>query len=227
MSVFVRINRSQDSEYHTQRNNEEIPFSACNTTAYVMAAKQAGIEIPNVPDGTQPEDYFTRHMLSGTMYSRMIERFPWTYTNKGGELQYRHRPSEIHELLAEGFNELVGKQVAKFYLDKPWADLIWAVVKGYGVVLSGTFPYRGGTLNHVVSLAGFTTSQSGIEKLSSIRDVDPAAVTEWEIDDPFGDVHTDYRDHHGNNVKVTPEQWCAWMKVVGSPDENWAHIIRK
>lgn len=225
MSVFVTINRSRDSEYHTQRNNKEIPFSSCNTTAYVMAAKQAGIEITAVPDGTQPEDYFTRHMLTEAKFDEMARRFPWSYVDKGKDgFEWLYKPNMIHEMLAEGFNELVGYKAANFDTHRSLETLAGAIVAGNGVVLSGKFPYRGGVLNHIVSLAGFVTSQADVEQKRV--SVDTGQITEWIIDDSFGNPLTDYTDHCGNNVHLTREQFNGWLKRQGDVNAKWAHIIR-
>lgn len=222
MVALTTINRSRDSDYHTQRNNRRYPHAACNVTAYVMAAKQAGIQIAH-PEDVQPEDFFMQYLRTEDFYRRIRGRYPWAFeTLADGSVRYFYQPNEIHELLAEGFNELAGRTVARFTTEATRADLALAILDGAGVVVSGSFPYRGGYLNHVVSLAGFRTNQRNLA-----GDLDPAEIAQWIIDDPYGDFHTDYHDHRGNNVTITVSEWREILKPRRRLNHKWAHIIRR
>jgi hypothetical protein len=206
------INRSKDSEFHTQRNNKKYPMEACNVTSYVMAGKQAGI-LFDTPDGVQPEDWLFTYMNTPEYYERMQREHPWSWERMpNGRVKYHYRPNEIHAMLAEAFNELVGRDVATFYEAGRPSGLIAAYVRaGCGVVLSGRFPYRGGTIGHIVSLAGYS--------------FDGDEIIEWIIDDPFGDYHTDYTDHRGNNVPVDTDDFRQIFRPPGS-DTKMCHVIR-
>ncbi len=216
----MTINVSRDSEYHTQRNNRKYPHSACNVTSYVMAGKNAGHVIPGVPTGVQDEDYFMEYMRSPRMYEQLRDEFAWAFeTQPDGTFNYFYPPSEIHVLLAQGFNELIGRDVARFSTNVMRGEIIQTLLNGGGIVLSGRFPYRGKSIGHMVSLAGFRTHQNRSVK------IDPLSVQEWIIDDPYGDHRTSYTNHRGNDVPLTPFQWQTYLKIQEDMDSKFAHLI--
>ena len=84
--------------------------------------------------------------------------------------------------------------------------------KGGGVVLSGEFRLKKRNLHHIVSLAGFVTD--GNED-----------VTQFIIDDPYGDFRTDYHDQHGNNILITRDEFVVIFKPTGVETVKWAHLV--
>lgn len=199
------IQRSRPSDYHSQRNNTLIPHASCNTTAMVMALKQAGYLLP-FPSDVQPEDYLTEFLLSERSYATMYTLAPWAFDRSSGEPLYR--PNEVHVMLRWAVNTLLGGAVDSFATTWIIEDLCRMVGAGAGVVVSGVFPSEGGELNHMVSLAGYAEDMSA-----------------FLIDDPYGDFHTGYRDYHGNDVVVTREEMLRIFKVQNSR-RTWAHVIR-
>jgi len=72
-----------------------------------------------------------------------------------------------------------------------------------GVDLSGEFRLKNGDLHHIVSLAGFITDEN-------------EDITHFIIDDPYGNFRTDYQDQHGNNIKITRDEFMVVFKPGGN-----------
>lgn len=192
------INYSKDIPYHSQRNNKKIPHSACNTTSMIMALKQAGYKC-NFGKG-QPEDILTNLLLS-PKYWNMMNKLNPNLKNQG------YRPNEIHACLCAAANEIIEHTIVCFSTETPVSRIKHHLTDGGGVVLSGKFTLSDGSvLNHIVSLAGF--GDDG-----------------FIIDDPYGDFRTDYKDHRGNDIFITNDEFFTIFK--GSEVSKWAHLITK
>lgn len=209
---MILINRSVDSEYHTQRNNARIPYSSCNTTAMIMALKQANIVLPDVGD-KQPEDALSELLQTDEAYEMMRELAPWAYDAVTDVPIYL--PQQVHMTLAWGTNKFVGADVATFTTSAHHSDLRCAIDEYEGVVLSGRFPMSNGTdLGHIVSLAGYSHNydEKGFD-------------WSWIIDDPYGDWHTRYRSHRGNNILFSHNEFERIFSR--GPDVHYAHFVRR
>lgn len=192
------INYSKNIPYHTQRNNQKIPHSTCNTTSMIMALKQAGHSC-FFGEG-QPEDILTELLLT-EKYWNMMDKLNPNYRKDG------YRPNEIHDCLCAATNEIIGKTVDYFSTETLVLRIKNHLSDGGGVVLSGKFSLSNGkVLNHIVSLAGY--GEDG-----------------FIIDDPYGNFRTDYKDHKGNDIFITNDEFFTIFK--GSEDYKWAHLIAK
>ena len=192
------INYSKDIPYHSQRNNEVIPHSSCNSTSMVMALKQAGHSC-YWGDG-QPEDILTKLLLT-PKYWQMMNRLNPKLKGMG------YRPNEVHACLCAAANELIGKTAVVFSTKTPIDKIKKHLKNGGGVVLSGVFRLpNGNVLNHIVSLAGY--GDKG-----------------YLIDDPYGNYKANYTDHRGNDVFVTHEEFNNIFK--GDQLAKWAHLVSK
>lgn len=191
-------NYSKGIPYHSQRNNEVIPFSSCNSTSMIMALKQAGYDC-NFGEG-QPEDILTTLLLTEKYWQMMDSLNPRL---RGQD----YRPNEIHGCLSAAANELLGDSIVKFSTTTPINKIKDCLVDGGGAVLSGRFKLSNGkTLNHIVSLAGFGSNG-------------------YIIDDPFGNWKTDYIDHRGNDIMLTNDEFLTVFK--GTYASKWAHLIKR
>ena len=216
---MISIDKSIGKLWRTQRDNTWKPHGACNVTSYLMAADQAGIECPG------DEDDFLAFMNRPHWFREIGKRFPWAYESGPSYSKYLYPPEQIHELLAEGFGQWThGAGIAVFDFCRTRRELMIEILTGAGVVLSGKFPYRGGrSINHIVSLAGFETKQDDVAEISH-GEIGPDRITNWIIDDPYGDYRTEYESHDGNGVKVSPEDFTRIFKGLG-PGCRWAHIL--
>ncbi len=204
------VNYSRDSEYHSQRNNALIPHSSCNATSMIMALKQAGAKLPEsrFPSNRQPEDVLTAFLQSDLAAEKSRRLAPWAYDRITGESITP--PHEIHCVMTWAVNHLMGRDIVSFREDWSLDDLVKALDRGCGVVVSGKFPYQGGTIDHVVSLAGYMKHQNRIDTLL--------------IDDPYGDYQTGYRSHRGNDIPLPVARAREILKPTGK-DLFWASII--
>jgi hypothetical protein len=199
----MRKNYSTDSEYHSQRNNAIVPYASCNTTAMVMALKQAGWSMPLFdPEHPQPEDDLSAFLRTDEAKRKQQEIAPWSVG--------AYPPQEVHACLEWGVNAWLGGTADAFTMRATHDELIAALVGGGGVVLSGRFPLSNGELGHIVSLAGYYSEGE--------LDHDDG----WIIDDPYGIWHTDYRDPHGNDISVSDYDF---NKIFCKARGYWAHMI--
>lgn len=209
------FNFSIDNDYHSQRNNKVIPFSSCNTTSMVMALKQAGLMFHH-PASEQPEDYLTSFLLSPRAMEQMEILAPWAIDNEGRAI---FPPNQVHVMLEWAVNTLMGKRACRFTTNGTVKDIIGHLMRGGGVVVSGVFLVEDRELGHIVSVAGFMSSQDEIQP-----GADLSAITHIIIDDPYGDYTTGYRDHRGNNILMTLSEFVNIFHARGSY-KKWAHFV--
>jgi len=215
--MYKEYNFSTDINYHTQRNNKKIPLRACNTTSAIMAMKQAGIEYTVLP-GMQDEDYLTMLLETEEAYELQANFYAWSVGI--------YRPQEVHGILEWGINKLAGKKVDRFKTNASIEELIFFLIRGRGIMLSGTFDLPNGKeLHHIVSLAGFKSSQPGILSSQTSGSIDISSISEVIIDDPYGDYRTEYINHHGNNVALSISDFNFIFKKQGDLHNKWAHVI--
>ncbi len=135
---------------------------------------------------------------------------PWFFDRETGTATVA--PNEVHQMLEWGVNTLLKRQVDRFSTGVSIETIIAYLKEGGGVVLSGEFRLKNRNLHHIVSLAGFVTERQ-------------EDVTHFIIDDPFGDFRTDYADHHGNNIRITRDEFVGIFKPGGDDGIKWAHLI--
>ena len=197
-------NYSRGIPYHSQRNNQVVPFASCNTTSAIMALKQAHIPIIEFED-EQPEDSLSRILETEEAWRKMKQLAPWSYDKWGKPI---YRPQEVHVCLEWGINLYVGESVDTFCSNLVLQDLVSNLDLGFGIVLSGVFPVESGELHHMVSLAGYVEEEG--------------SLSHYIIDDPYGNWHTAYTDHRGNDVRLTRDQF---VEIFDRHGKYWAHMI--
>ena len=217
---MIIFNYSKESDYHTQRNNKLIPFSSCNTTAMVMAMKQASVKMFNHEYHEQEEDALTDFLLSEESYEKMKELAPWAYDKNGAVI---YPPNQVHAMLEWAVNYLTNSNTVRFTTQSTFMQIITHIMKGGGVVLSGLFPLGDRHLGHIVSLAGFITSQADITP----ERIDTRKITQVIIDDPYGDYRTNYADHRGNDILMPVNEFKDIFNERGSMTRKWAHFVGK
>lgn len=201
----MTVNYSKGSDYHTQRNNRVVPWSSCNTTAAIMALKQAGYGMPRHSED-QPEDALTNYLRRPEAYQAMQRLAPWAFDLKNNMPIYP--PQEVHAVLEWGVNSWIGHDADRFTTRATAADLLGYLDTNGGVMLSGRFPMPGGEMGHIVSLAGYILAGE--------------QLTHWIIDDPYGDWHTNYSSAKGNDIAIDASEF---EEIFERPGGIWAHLI--
>ena len=209
----ITINISKDPDYHTQIDNKYVPLTSCNTTSFGMALVNSGIKVPNIPEGMQLEDYFTKFLRSKEAYDYQKKYHSWSVKDWA--------PQEVHAVLSWAINKLVGKKVTEFHNTIDTRILLFKLLQDKSSVLSGKF----NGLGHIVCLSGFVTTQQNIRKIKSHKEIDLEKVTQFIIDDPYGNYKDNYKDHYnGNNIYMPKEDWLKILTKSNSWDKR-AHII--
>jgi len=222
-------NFSKDSNYHTQINNKEIPYSACNVTSEAMGLIQASYN-PTIPEGWQLEDYLMSQLLVAdethiiSYKADAIEyakkAVPWNF-NEDGTVKYAL--NEVAVMIDWAANKVIGREVSFFKSNSSVIEMVQKVFSGYGVILSGVYTLSNGKqLSHITSLAGFISNHPFDQ--GSISTVTMDDITHMIIDDPYGNFYTNYTDHHGNNIQMPIKDFMEIQQECGK-STKWAHFI--
>lgn len=214
----ILINKSKDKDYNKQRDNKTYPVETCGPTSMAMALVQAGYTYW-LKEGKDPADVITERLTREEAYKRMYDILNTKETN--------WKPFNIHAVLTWGVNELIGGEVSRFKTNWSLKEILFNVLQGGGAVLPGDFVLEDGReLGHIVSLAGFTTTQKNIEEIKDHVEIDLEQVKEFIIDDPYGNYLKDYNSHHGNNIHFDKETFNRVFRPNNKLERKWAHLIK-
>jgi hypothetical protein len=205
------INISRPEDYYSQRNNEIRGSSACNATSAAMFIETSGIK-PFKPADMSLDDFIMATLLSKEGYEKMFAVAPGFYPV--------YPPNEVHACLSWAINRICEKEVTKFIFDATMKQILFSVIKGKPVILSGRFS----GLDHIVLLVGFETSQEDVKEVASPEDIQFNRVTSFFIDDPWGDPNTNYKSHSGDDIKMSAYNFMNSIKPIATPNAKWAHF---
>ena len=209
-------NNSKNKPYYTQRNNKLKPNVACNVTAMIAALVAAGWDVEKLATEqyAQPEDALMHFILADARVDAC-----WKKVDPAGH----YAPNEWHSVLAFGTNlflrerGLIGKDEADAVEWGEWrskSQIVNAIKDGGAAVLSGLFTAEGKkTIGHVVACVGF-------------REDDEGNLSHFILDDSWGDYRTEYRDHNGNDIKMTIADFNSKIRHCGA-DNKMAHLVRR
>ena len=185
---------------------------ACMPTAFIMALKAEGIYVVEAgkvpqpsggypffvhPVGMQPEDYLMV-LLRSEWGIELRNQYAWAKRD-------HVNPNEVHAVISEAVNKIIGMKVTKFSTGGTVKDIKDEIGAKHPVVVSGSFTGSG----HAVAVVGYRyvnvpTATGEIHK-----------ITDFIIDDPYGNMHTRYVDRRGNDVKISVKQfdrlWGGFM----------------
>ncbi len=211
----MKKNNSENKPYYTQRNNKLKPNGACNVTSMVAALSAAGWDVDKLAtkEYPQPEDALMHFILA----DKVVDSY-WRKIDPAG----RYAPNEWHPVLAYGTNRymrqcgLLGiEETAVEWREDRKLEVVQETLKNGGsAVLSGIFTAEGKkTIGHVVACVGFKTDDAG-------------KITHFILDDSWGNYHTEYSDHNGNDVEMPLEDFKTMIRHCNM-DVKMAHLIRK
>ena len=211
----MKENNSENKPYYTQRNNKLKPNGACNVTSMIAALSAAGWDVDKLAtkEYPQPEDALMHFILA----DKVVDSY-WRKIDPAG----RYAPNEWHPVLAYGTNRymrqcgLLGiEETAVEWREDRKLEVVQETLKNGGsAVLSGIFTAEGKkTIGHVVACVGFKTDDAG-------------KITHFILDDSWGNYHTEYSDHNGNDVEMPLEDFKTMIRHCNM-DVKMAHLIRK
>lgn len=211
----MKKNNSENKPYYTQRNNKLKPNGACNVTSMIAALSAAGWDVGKLStkEYPQPEDALMHFILA----DKVVDSY-WRKIDPAG----RYAPNEWHPVLAYGTNRymrqcgLLGiEETAVEWREDRKLEVVQETLKNGGsAVLSGIFTAEGKkTIGHVVACVGFKTDDAG-------------KITHFILDDSWGNYHTEYSDHNGNDVEMPLEDFKTMIRHCNM-DVKMAHLIRK
>ncbi len=203
----MKKNNSENKAYYSQRNNKIDPSGACNVTAMVQALVTAGWPLPK-GEHKQPED----NLILFIRNDKEILR-EWKKIDPKG----KYPPNQWHALLCLGTNRwliengVIGKRLIEFKTDVSLADFKDVIFKGGAAVFSGRFKTPTGTIGHIVAGVGVIASED---------------MTNIIIDDPWGDFHSLYKLHDGNDVLMSEKEFLSLLRPLNEK-KKMAHIVPK
>ena len=209
---MFEVNLSRDSDYCTQINNPLLALETCGPTAAPMALEAAHIYYPKT-EGVQPEGEITKLLLTDEAWDKFKRE------HKGAH-DAGLKPFNVSPMLAWGINKFVGKTVDRFITTGTLQMMIWHLLNGRPLIMSGSFTKSG----HFVAVMGFYTRQHR-EYITNALAVDLCRIDYIIVDDPYGNWHTDYRDHRGNNVHFTLQEFNRLTNESNRDGHKWMHII--
>lgn len=209
---MVTINVSTGYINSTQNNNRIIPNEACAPTSGAMFLNYSKVDYFS-PKGVQPEDYIMATLNGKFGYDKLLEIAPQLYPD--------YAPNEVHGCLEWCLSEIVGRKISHFSTSWTTAELLFSLVKGKPVIISGKLA----GLNHVVILVGFKTTQENIKEIQSPNDINLGLVESVSFDDPYGDPRSGKYDRtvSGNDLKIELNYFYNNFKPLKS-DLKWGHM---
>ena len=207
---MITINLSNKNDYYTQRNNTFYPAGSCNTTSMIVGLLTSNVMFDSPPD-MQPEDYLTEILSTAEAWKKMDEIAPWA--RKQG-----YEPRHVHVCLEWAVNKkLVFYDVVQFRMNVSMKQIVESILKGSSVVVNGGFTNYG----HIVTIVGIKTHQDNIRHES----IDMSKIESFIIDDPYGNYHTGYKDHHGNDIEFSFMELNKLLYAQGDSENKWAHVF--
>jgi hypothetical protein len=206
----------------------------------VMALDYAGWIFPK-GEYEQPEDNLCSFIFNNKDVLAEYKRaMPVLYEQfiKGEKGAYT--PNEVHAVLAYGANKWLGASKAVQFSDHRKITDIFRQIITYNLpaVVSGSFPYKNGfnketVLNHINVLAGleYLVSDVSIDNPDTPpveEDFLKAAPSKVIIDDPYGDVYSNFSEpSNRNDIKMPYADFIKWYKPVNDRGYKMAHFVSK
>ena len=211
----MKKNNSENKPYYTQRNNKLKPNGSCNVTSMIAALSAAGWDVDKLAtkEYPQPEDALMHFILA----DKRVDSY-WRKIDVTGN----YPPNEWHPVLAYGTNLYLrecgliefGESAVQWGERRTFAEIQKTLEAGGAAVLSGVFTAEGKkTIGHVVACVGYKADDKG-------------NITHFILDDSWGDYHTEYAEHNGNDIEMSVEDFRAMIRSCNQ-DCKMAHIVRK
>ena len=115
------------------------------------------------------------------------------------------------------------RKVDTFKLDATMEEILYTVgINKCAVNVNGRFTNFG----HIVTVVGFSTEQNDLEMVEASEQIELNKIKSIIIDDPYGNWHSGYKDHRGNDVSFSLQQF-DWLTKEYNQNRKWAHIFSK
>jgi len=200
----ITIETLKADDYWTQRKNSGSPLVECQVTSAANWLNAQGI-YPDTNGKRLPD--FIDDLCQSDHARAMAAAERWS-----------GNPRELHSVLKWAIDTAAGRELDDFQTQVPMRQIVFDVAHRKPVIVAGTFgPYQ-----HVVCWSGLVTAQSDIEQTEEIAQVDLSLVVSARIADPFGNLHTDYRDAQGYGCLFTMAELTQILHAEGS-NLKWAH----
>jgi len=209
---MFQINLSKDGDYYTQLNNTVYPLEACGPTSAANCLATIGMD--KIPGDGSLDDRIMAKLRSSEAYNLMAQITPWAIK--------RYEPNEVHLMLQWAVNKLVGKNVDRFTEYGTLEYCAFNIAACRPLIMSGSFT-RGG---HMVAVVGFTSFQHESDFKDEMK-IDFDLLSEFIVDDSYGNYFTHYQDHRGNNIKFSVDLFNKLTNISGRNGQKHMHVFNK
>ena len=80
---------------------------------------------------------------------------------------------------------------------------------------------------HLVTVVGFEYPGPDLSEADSPARLDLSVVSRIIIDDPWGDIHSGYKNHDGNDVSLSVAEFDRLTREYSNPGRKWAHLFSR
>lgn len=219
----------RNSKYIFSKGNNVINWAdLCNVHAYTdfLEIVKADIDNNKYAEFSRLPDKLAKHLCESKDVDDYYKSFAYSYWedwDKGKSDSYS--PCEVHGVLCFGVNNFIGKTISKFDANYKIENIIYDIaIRNKPVITSGK--YCG--MNHVVCLVGAAWEKDKIESsLSNTakfeKFIKKTAPDYMIIDDPWGDMTTNYSSKIGNDCFVEWDDFISNTKPLNNKEVKYAH----
>lgn len=214
----ITINNSKAEKFHKQTNNDRSPFVTCFPSSMINAAETVRVIFPEEPAKTS---YYTQEE---DQYDWFLHTDP-DVVNFWNQPQYKHLldvgsdPREIWDVEHYAFNKWVGHDVCKLTYNLTVEKILEVINNGGAVVTSGIF----NNLRHLVCIVGYIANrvEGNLDKTAK----DASQITDFIVDDSYGNPHTGYKPVgvNGNDVVWDKNEFLDRIRKDGG--KYWGIIF--
>jgi len=202
------INNSHGFDNWSQRKNLNEPFATCNVTACINAAQSSGHDVMACRKGLadRPADDLLLFIKSDVDCNKS-----WESHDPNFEIPINQWMSP----LALGLSKWLGNiKYAEFKMSD-WAVMRDNIIKGGCCVVSGKYKTVKKSIDHITALVGINYDETTLK------------VSEWIMDDSYGDYHTRYETQIGNDIIMPHSDFITMLKEQNSSAKRCIFVYKK
>lgn len=202
------VNNSKDNDNWTQLKNQKEPLSTCNVTACINGAQAAGYDVMALRKGLaeRPADDLYLFIRANAECIAL-----WNSLDPKHEIPI----NQWIAVLALGLSLWIGNRNAATFKMTSFEPMRDCIIKGGACIVSGHYPTTKGYIDHITALVGVD------------YDDDTYGVSNWIMDDSYGDYRTRYEVKVGDNIVMPHSDFQMYVKEVMSTQKRCIFIPKK
>ncbi len=202
------INNSANKDNWTQLKNLNEPFATCNVTACINAAQSSGWDVMAARKGLaeRPADDLLLYIRTDQNCINL-----WKSYDPNGKIPINQWMAP----LALGLAKWLGVYYAASFKMCKWEEMRDCIIDGGACVVSGHYATKKNAIDHITVLVGVDYDETTQE------------VKNWIMDDSYGDYHTLYESHNGDNIIMSHSDMLTLLKEMGYNSKRCILVPKK